>query len=454
MVDGCCYVVSGEILGLRWPHPLTSIRCIPIIATVTPATLTVNLGLSVNITSARVPSLSYENGASWGQYDDEQRLIGAAIPLHRILAATATTGEVLRMSAPFSNSSYTTSFFGPSLRCYNLSAVYVDPSDVAVVAQHKEAFESVIESNMQRSSAAWDADHIYLGATANASSLSSTIFINVQGAQEHNITCNLWQTAYTVRHSFPADGPHTSTITGLNRTSAVQIAGGNNASAYTPEQAAFYSWTTALTSLLATRIANPSSNTSADTNPLTAPLLNTNFASCPELLPALNQTSSTTTTTTPCRAGTLLHALEDLSYNYTLSLLSSAPTSGSTTAELTTLHPLNIYTYTPLPLLAAYGTATCVALLSLLAGARAYVANGFSGSRSFSAILLTTRNTDLDRLVEGHCLPARPVEKGLRATRLRFGTLAAKEKSVAGQEHAAFGFVGTVRTVRRGDVCA
>lgn len=419
--------------------------------------MTVNLGLSVNITSARVPSLSYENGASWGQYDDEQRLIGAAIPLHRILAATATTGEVLRMQAPFSNSSYTTSFFGPSLRCYNLSAVYVDPNDVAVVSQHKEAFQSVIESNMQRNGA-WIADHIYLGATANASNLSSTIFINVQGAQEHNITCNLWQTSYTVHHSFPADGPHAATITSLNRTSAVQIPGGNNASAYTPEQTAFYSWTTALTSLIATRIANPSSsNTSssaADTNPLAAPLLNTNLASCPELLllPTLNQTSSSTTT--PCRTGTLLHALEDLSHNYTLSLLSSAHTSGSTTAELTTRQPINIYFYAPLPLLAAYATAAAISLLCLLAGARAYAANGFSGSRSFSAIMLTTRNTDLDRLVEGHCLPARPVEKGLRATQLRYGTLAAKEKSVAGQEHAAFGFVGTVRTVRRGDVCA
>ncbi|KAK0637844.1 hypothetical protein DIS24_g10421 [Lasiodiplodia hormozganensis] len=453
---------SGEVMGhakLLWLMA-AAMWCIPIIATVTPATLTVNLGLSINITSARVPSLSYENGASWGQYDGEQRLIGAAIPLHRILAATATTGDVVRMSAPFSNSSYTTSFFGPSLQCYNLSAVYVDPSDVAVVAQHKEAFESVIKANMQRSKVAWDEDHIYLGAISNASNLSSTIFINVQGTQEHNITCNLWQTAYTVHHSFPADGTHTSIITSLNRTSAVQIAGGNNASAYTPEQTAFYSWTTALTSLLATRIANPSSNTSSSSsnNPLTAPLLNTNLASCPELLPTLNQTSSSPSaaaaSTRPCRAGTLLHALEDLSYNYTLSLLSSAPTSGSTTTELTTRRPITIYAYAPLPLLAAYGTATCVALLCLLAGARAYVANGFSGSRSFSAILLTTRNTDLDRLVEGHCLPARPVEKGLRGTKLRYGTLAAKEKSVAGQEHAGFGFVGTVRTVRRGDVCA
>ncbi|KAL1638906.1 hypothetical protein SLS58_008491 [Diplodia intermedia] len=442
--------------------------CIPIIATITPATLSVRLEITVNTTDAKVPSLSYENAPNWGEYQGAQRLVGAAIPVHRVLAATSSSGDILRVTPPFPNSSYTLDFFGPSLKCYNLSATDLDPEDESIVAPHRKAYESVIQANLARDNATWAADHIYLGATSNASDLSDTLFINVQGPQEHNITCNLWNTSYTVHYDSSADGTQSATITRLTRTAPVQIEAGNPMTQYTPHQIAFFSWTKALTALLASSI-NPSATTTATpTNPDASPLLKTNLASCPEILDGLAQASSgaaassIANSASTCRNATLPRGIEDLAQNLTLSLIaamSSSSTTTTTSTPVTLWQPAAVYTYRARTLLAAYAAAAGVALACVLVGARAYGANGFAAAgaptASFSSVLLTTRNQDLDRLVEGRCLPRQPaLDRELGRTKLRYGVLAAKEKSVAGQEHAAFGFVGTVKTLRKGDVCA
>ncbi|OJD38906.1 formylmethionine deformylase-like protein [Diplodia corticola] len=428
--------------------------CIPIIAIITPATLTVRLVTTVNTTNTNVPSLSYENARNWGEYQGAQRLIDAAIPVHRILAATATTGDILRTQPPFSNSSYTLDFFGPSLKCYNLSAADLDPEDESVVAPARKVYESVIEANMQRSNAPWAAHHIYLGATSNATNLTDTLFVNVQGLQEQNITCNVWNTSYTVLYDFTASPAQPPTITRLARTSPIQIAPNNTLPSYTPHEIAFFAWTRALHALLASSIDLSSASPSTLSNP-SASLLQTNLASTREVLQRLNQTTSDTTTST------VAHTLEDLAQNFTLSLSASAWTAGTAPTTITTFRATTAYTYHALYLLVAYAAGVAAALAGLCVGAGAYLANGFAAggaSSSFSSVLLATRNQDLDRLVEGRCLPARGAlldgDGELGRTRLRYGVLAAKEKSVAGQEHAAFGFVGTVKTLRKGDVVA
>ncbi|KAL0262041.1 hypothetical protein SLS55_003476 [Diplodia seriata] len=437
--------------------------CIPIIATFTPATLSVRLEIRVNTTDAKVPSLSYENAPNWGEYEGAQSLIGAAVPVHRVLATTSTSGDILRVTPPFPNSSYTLDFFGPSLKCYNLSATDLAPEDESIVAPHRKVYESVIQANLARDNATWAADHIYLGATSNASSLSDTLFINVQGLQEHNITCNLWNTSYTVHYNSAADGTKSPTITRLTHTAPVQIEAGNPMTQYTPHQIAFFSWTKALTALLASSINLSAAATV--TNP-DASLLKTNLASCREVLDGLNQTSSGTAYTdyaSMCRNATLPRGIEDLAQNFTLSLIAASAASGSSTTStpVTAWHPAAVYAYHARTLIIAYAAGAGVALACVLVGARAYAVNGFSApgapTASFSSVLLTTRNQDLDRLVEGRCLPRQPAlggDRELGKTKLRYGVLAAKEKSVAGQEHAAFGFVGTVKTLRKGDVCA
>lgn len=124
-----------------------------------------------------------------------------------------------------------------------------------------------------------------------------------------------------------------------------------------------------------------------------------------------------------CRAGSVPGAIEDLSRDLTLSVLSSALLANETLANVTAHTAARFYRYSWQNLVLAYSVAMAAALLCVGVGLQSLLADGYSAGASFLSILLTTRNPDLDSLAQGYCLGAKPMAKDVGQTVLRFSVL-------------------------------
>jgi hypothetical protein len=115
---------------------------------------------------------------------------------------------------------------------------------------------------------------------------------------------------------------------------------------------------------------------------------------------------------------------------------------------------VNIFFYSVRNLVVAYTVAGLFSLFSVLIGMRALLANGVSHSSVFSAIIRTTRNPTIDAITYGQTLGAKPLDKNLTKTKLRFGVLAFEgERPHAGSResgpYTAFGVPEEVSPLRK-----
>lgn len=100
--------------------------------------------------------------------------------------------------------------------------------------------------------------------------------------------------------------------------------------------------------------------------------------------------------------------------------------------------------YDRFPLLLSYGLAILLALIGLVLGSLALLANGVSCEKSFSAVLRTTRNPELDKLMVERSWSVQPSDTGLGRSKLTFGVLNDGGSSRDGNGRVGFGPVGTV----------
>lgn len=122
-----------------------------------------------------------------------------------------------------------------------------------------------------------------------------------------------------------------------------------------------------------------------------------------------------------------------------------------TSANVTIFSTDILFSYNAQILLLSYSLAIFVAFIILLFGLRALWINRVSHSSSFSAILSTTRNAELDALVQGNiALGAQPLEKSLAKQKLQFGVLQTQNGGMGGgsEQHTAFGLEGSVVRLR------
>jgi hypothetical protein len=157
----------------------------------------------------------------------------------------------------------------------------------------------------------------------------------------------------------------------------------------------------------------------------------------PRPLPPLNETTSPWM----CRNGSLQKAIEDLSHNFTISLLSSAVFTTNRTVEVLSSSFQNYYRYQPESLAISYLASLGVGVACFLIGTWACYANGYSATTSFSTILYTTRNSQLDNLTEG-CEGTQTLSKSLK---LQYGII----HQVNGTYRAAFGPVDKITPIKR-----
>lgn len=109
-----------------------------------------------------------------------------------------------------------------------------------------------------------------------------------------------------------------------------------------------------------------------------------------------------------------------------------------------------VYEYKRHRLFQVYGTSVTLTLLMAVVGFVALIRNGVSSSVRVSAILRTTRNPTLDRLLGGSCLGADPMPREVAQLRLKFGELRSGGGTVGEIGHLALGVEGEVFPVRDG----
>jgi hypothetical protein len=129
-------------------------------------------------------------------------------------------------------------------------------------------------------------------------------------------------------------------------------------------------------------------------------------------------------------------------------LKSNSSTPNSTRLEVTFLLNRNLYNYSPLSLILSYGLALLFTIISVAAGLHAFHHNGVIHISSFSSIVATTRNPELDELSKGNSLGSLRHDERLRGTRLRFGAL--ERGAGSGVEHVCFGREAKVVELKKG----
>ena len=110
----------------------------------------------------------------------------------------------------------------------------------------------------------------------------------------------------------------------------------------------------------------------------------------------------------------------------------------------------NIYQYNHRNLIISYSIAIGLTLISIAFGAIATASNGVSHSTSFSAMVATTRNPQLDQLVQGSSLGSLPLDQDMSRTKLKFRELIGDGGQRSG--HIAFGFESKVLDLKTNGV--
>ena len=112
-----------------------------------------------------------------------------------------------------------------------------------------------------------------------------------------------------------------------------------------------------------------------------------------------------------------------------------------------------IWNYRPLWLVLSYSLAVAGMLSAVVMGVLAYKWNGYGTDLGFSTILVTTRNKQLDQLVEGSCLGNTPLPEHITQERLRFGELRDSRANKVERlpKHTGFGLVWQAGPITKGE---
>ncbi|KAJ5951220.1 uncharacterized protein N7479_009633 [Penicillium vulpinum] len=439
---------------------------IPLTAIVTPATLSINLLPTTNITQLRVPTVNFVRSfwLPWVTYGGAGFISSPSADISRLFTAISSSAEVLPISAPFPNSSYTLEFWGPSYKCQRLSE--------AIVEMQGMTFTDYLDNEYSSLQRLWEHDIgtptnlsrvVYTGTATTA--LNNTLFVYAAGSnplwnenatQPTELVCQLWNTSYVVDMQF-INGVHSLTpvSTELVAPSNWSSSSGSYSTFRTQDptvNGGYYVMHMLFSGLVQRTMSLSATGSLSNFLPSNLPfntmsIMQTGLFSCPDLWNGTNYQMfvlSGNQSTTLCRNKTLARAIEDLSHNFTYSLLSL--NAANTSIPVTISSPQNFYTYDSRNLLAAYMSALGVTVVCVIVGFFALRENGVSQSTSFSSVLMTTRNPELDDLAKGHCLGSDQLSKEIGDVQLRFGEIEGSEQ----YKRAAFGTKESVTTLSKG----
>jgi hypothetical protein len=99
---------------------------------------------------------------------------------------------------------------------------------------------------------------------------------------------------------------------------------------------------------------------------------------------------------------------------------------------------VNKYVYHSKNLFISYGLAIGLTFLANILGAFAYLDNGCSHNKTFSAILAATRHETLTKLFHNQVVGSLPLSNKVKSTFLKFGAIGSRRQSL--DWRAAIGF--------------
>ncbi|CAG9947805.1 unnamed protein product [Clonostachys rosea f. rosea IK726] len=435
---------------------------LPLAVVVTPATLYVQPIQSIDTITDQVPIVNMSDPTNWYLAAGVGRITDASIALRRLFSAMYSSNSFLPIEAPRPNATYDLSFWGPSYRCQNLSEVEALPATWNTAS---------ITSNYSTYGAAWNglirkpvtnrtgAEIIYKSVAPMF--MDSTIFVWSEGRNDEwdknpavkntSLVCQLYNTSYDISLEFD-NGIQTIIPTSVKTTHAFNFTESEGAfnvvKGYTNVAASY------VTQILFSKYFLVGELTRGAAGDILGnlPMMQSKLAYCPEVWDGLiadeiTEDSEAARTNT-CPQKTLAAAIEDLSRNFTYSVMASGYNlkSYSTEVPLTVVTHRNVYAYNERTLLAVYVACFGVALTWLIIGAVTVYMNGYVSSSSFSTIMVSTRNKDLDQLAAGYYLGAEWLPREVGNQKVMFGNLGEKGPYV----HAGFGLEGTVSLLKKG----
>jgi hypothetical protein len=394
--------------------------------------------------------------SSWALFEGAGRIEQPSSAISRFFTATSSSVAIIPFAPSFPNSSYTLEFYGPSYRCQNLSEVIVEMKGITFTDgfENYSSIQDVWQKLVVNSSADLTFPPIYKGSAPTV--LNNTLLI--YGAGHNSLTgnstdttslvCQLWNTSYVLGVQFTDS---TQTLVPISTEFVAPSNWDSSAGADSllepqgPDvNGGYYITHLLFSSLVEGKLSIGSTGSLIGDLPL---LMRSGLFDCPELWNGTYNTivNVPDSDSSYCRNRTLAGALEDLSRNFTYSLLSL--NSANTTVPVTIYSPQNFYSYDRTNLLVAYVVALSVTVVCLTIGFYALWDNGVPQDMSFSTVLRTTRNPALDSLATGYCLGSDQLADELSKVKLRFGEVETTQPF----KHAGFGFKESVTELVRGE---
>lgn len=457
-------------------------RLLPLIAITTPATLSVYSHANQIESSLKVPFLNFSDTRGWATYEGWGSVSGVGPEISRLFTSVYTSNTFAPLTPPFPNASYDLEFWGPSYKCTSLEE-FIEKNNTRTwslsdfnYTSVEQAFYGQVGSWVSPDNSSLSGKE-YVYTAVSATPLNNTLFIGASGfntlwnSTSHNarLVCQLYNASYGITVGFDNGTPfirenavenlELQNWDGIRGVRALGFAN-NGTCAPDPESnnatvcLTYYVFHSVFRDFLAGSIfINSVGDIAYDDGDAvhsigSTPLFHSGLMDCPEIRNSTTLFSGTGTDTSVlntfnrCRNQTLASAIEDLSRNFTYSLMTYRNWEDvQTQVPVAITSPVNFFSYNERYLLAAYLTAVILTLVCITVGLAALMDNGFTGSTVFSAMLLTTRNPDLDRLAENNYLGEKPLPKVVGKTRLQFGIIGTRET----MPHAGFGLEGTVR---------
>ncbi|KAK0103699.1 hypothetical protein ONS95_005707 [Cadophora gregata] len=453
--------------------------CLQLPSLITPATLGVVPGTQAVNTSAEVPRLLISTNDT-GQYsrfeysapllpdtveglnDTNNFFVGPRTIISRLSSATATTGQIQSIYPPFTNSSYSLQFFGPTVKCEEANS-----TQAGIIDRLLKLKMSHSRDNFSEQTSAYFGfvpnEYIINGgevtdiATVNeisdirmqrpANTSSNQLWTTYQryvwdsignrSTVVHHTVCRLFNASYDVNFDFQAGNQIIQKNTELGILNEIKYPADDP---QTPTNYAAHSYTAFMWVVTDQLVGSMGfwidNTTNRKFSSISTPIEHNSLLGSVDLDPffdyndALYRQNSTTANKTMsdqrredkdlAKNKTLNALIEELSFNVTISFMSSnllSPKVNTTVLRTTTL---NVYTYKSTSLFLAYGLAILTSLLANILGIIAYISNGSAHDRNFSAILGATRERELSHLFDEKNHGILPVPKPTKMTLLKF----------------------------------
>ncbi|CAL3963305.1 unnamed protein product [Diplocarpon coronariae] len=369
-----------------------------------------------------------------GVNDTNNFFVGPRTIISRLSSAAAATGSILPITPPYTNSSYSLQFYGPTVKCEEANSTQATIMDRLLRLKMTEARDNFTEVT---SAYFGFVPTEYIMNGGKVTDFSTVDAISQVMMQRPTHASNQFWAAYR-RYAWNISG--NQTITKNRESTQLNEIEYPKDDPITPTNYAAHSysafmwvltnqlvgsmgfWTDNSTNRKFSSISTPIEHNSLLGSVDLDPFFDYNDALYVRNATNINKKMSDQRNQDKKLAmnKTLSALIEELSFNVTISFMSSNLLSPNVTTLVQRSTNVNVYSYKSTSLLLAYGLAVSTTLIANILGVIAYIQNKSAHDRSFSSILGATRETGLNDLFSNDNHGILPVPRRTKRALLKF----------------------------------